>query len=372
MRGYNREIVRRFMFPAVVVVVAGAFALGYAVRQRAEEPPAVVDPATQAVRQLLAERYVTPLDANVLASATTIPQLLDPLHRADPFTTYLTPQEYAAEQADSGNRYYGVGIRVVLAKRLLVVSAVLPGTPAARARLRRGDLIRAIDGVPTRGAGFDAALSALQSHGTRPLRLLVKSKGRSARTVKMKRSRIELASVSVRTLRHGRVRIVRISQFAQGTSLAVSHAAKDAKRVILDLRGNPGGLFGEAIATVDLFLHRGRIVSWSGAHATAGVRNASGHSLPRMPLVVLVDGETASSAEIVASALQENGRALVVGVPTFGKSSIQAIEPLPNSGALKLTVAHYRTARERDLGGRGVIPDRRGGLRVAVELVSSH
>ena len=117
MRRYNLGIVRRFMFPAVVVVVAGAFTLGYVVRQRAEGTSVAVDPATQAVRQLLAERYVTPLDANVLASARTIPQLLDPLHRNDPFTTYLTPQEYAAEQVDSGNRYYGVGIRVVLANR---------------------------------------------------------------------------------------------------------------------------------------------------------------------------------------------------------------------------------------------------------------
>lgn len=363
---------RRLMLPLVAAVVFGAFVLGYVVRQRAEQPRAVADPVTQAIRQLLADRYVRPLDANALASARTIPQLLDPLRTSDPFTSYLTPAEYAAEQADNGSRYFGVGIRVVLARKLLVIASVLPGTPAARAGIRSGDVIRAIDGVPTRGAGLDAALTALQSHESARLRLLIKPKTAPARTVRMRRSRIELASVSVRSVRSGAVRIVRVAQFSSGTGLAVSHAAKGARRVVLDLRGNPGGLFAEAIATVDVFLKRGRIVSWYGAHAIGGVSNATGRGLPRMPLVVLVDRRTASSAEIVASALQENGRARVVGYPTFGKSSIQAIEPLPNSGALKLTIAHYRTARKRDLGGHGVIPDVRGGLRRAVDLVAAH
>jgi carboxyl-terminal processing protease len=127
--------------------------------------------------------------------------------------------------------------------------------------------------------------------------------------------------------------------------------------VVLDLRGNPGGLISEARDTVDVFLERGRILSYHGAHTVGRVVNANRSALPRMPLVVVVDRSTASAAEIVAAALGENKRAKIVGTRTFGKATIQAVIPVPGGGAVKLTVAEYLTPNGRSLHGRGVLPD---------------
>ena len=138
---------------------------------------------------------------------------------------------------------------------------------------------------------------------------------------------------------------------------------------MLDLRGNPGGLISEARDTVDVFLDRGRILSYYGAHTVGGVVNANRSALPRMPLVVVVDRATASAAEIVAAALGENKRAKIVGTRTFGKATIQAVIPVPGGGAVKLTVAEYLTPG-RSLHGRGVLPDVKVKTRLLVRAVA--
>ena len=155
----------------------------------------------------------------------------------------------------------------------------------------------------------------------------------------------------------GAVRVIRIVRFSHGVAAQVRRAARDAPVVVLDLRGNPGGLISEAVDTVDVFLARGDIVSYSGAHMLGRTVRATQSALPRMPLVVVVDGATASAAEIVAAALSENKRAKVVGTRTFGKASIQAVVPVAGGGAVKLTVATYRTPNGLDIHGRGVRPD---------------
>lgn len=342
---------------AIVAAVVLAFALGYATRRGGESPaPPVAGPPVlaDAVRQVLVDRYVHPLDADALAAARTVPQLLAQLR--DPFTSYLTSAQYAALKADTREGFYGVGVRVRPVHRSLEIVDVVPKSPAERAGLRKGDTLLAVDGKRVRGH-LGTALAALQAPRRGPLSLIMRRKGGYEHLVKVTRGVIEQKAVLVNDVSKGAVRVIRIVRFSRGVAAQVRRAARDAPVVVLDLRGNPGGLISEAVATVDVFLARGDIVSYSGAHMLGRTVRAKRTALPRMPLVVVVDRATASAAEIVAAALGENKRAKIVGTRTFGKASIQAVVAVPGGGAVKLTVATYRTPNGLDIHGRGVRPD---------------
>jgi carboxyl-terminal processing protease len=345
---------------AVVAALVLAFALGYATRRGGERPEAAPAAApapvlADAVRQVLAERYVRDLDPGALASARTVTQLIAQLR--DPFSSYLTSSEYAALRADTAPGYYGIGVRVrAQGKALLRIVGVVPRSPASRAGLRKGDLLVAVDGLHVRGH-IDTALAALQAPHRGPLRLVMRRKAGTAHVVSVRRGVVRQPAVLVRNMAKGAVRVIRITRFSHGVAKEVRRAARNARIVVLDLRGNPGGLISEARDTVDVFLDHGTILSYSGAHTVGRVVRANHSALPRRPLVVVVDRATASAAEIVAAALGENKRAKVVGTRTFGKASIQAVVPVPGGGAVKLTVAEYLTPNGRSLHPRGVHPD---------------
>jgi carboxyl-terminal processing protease len=218
------------------------------------------------------------------------------------------------------------------------------------------------------------ALAALQAPHRGPLNLVMRRKGGHAHAVRVTRGVVARPAVLVNDVSKGAVRVIRILRFSHGVAAAVRRAARDAPVVVLDLRGNPGGLISEAVDTVDVFLANGRIVSYSGAHMLGATVKATRHALPRMPLVVVVDRATASAAEIVAAALSDNKRAKIVGTRTFGKASIQAVVAVPGGGAVKLTVATYRTPNGLDIHGRGVRPDVpvRTGLLVHAVFVARH
>jgi carboxyl-terminal processing protease len=154
-----------------------------------------------------------------------------------------------------------------------------------------------------------------------------------------------------------RVRVIRIRTFAAGVAHTVRELALHQHSVVLDLRGDPGGLLDEAVATASIFVQKGRIVSWSGLNVGSHVRDASGTALPPMALAVMVNGQTASAAEIVAAAIQDHKRGAIVGSHTFGKSTLQSVEPPANGAALKLTIAEYLTPDGRDIHGTGIRPD---------------
>ena len=356
---------------AVVAAVVLAFALGYATRRGGERPAPAQVAAPQpvladAVRQVLAERYVKALDPGALASARTVPQLIAQLR--DPFTSYLTSSEYAALRADTVQGFYGIGVRVrAQGKATLRIVGVVPRSPAARAGLHKGDLLVAVDGLHVRGH-IDTALAALQAAHRGPLRLVMKRDGGKAHVVAVRRGIVRQPSVIVQD--KGAVRVIRITRFSEGVAKDVRRYARHAPVVVLDLRGNPGGLISEAVKTVDVFLERGRILSYSGAHMLGRTVQAQHTALPRRPLVIVVDRATASAAEIVAAALSENKRATIVGTRTFGKATIQAVVPVPGGGAVKLTVAEYLTPNGRSLHGRGVLPDVTVKTRLLVTAVS--
>jgi carboxyl-terminal processing protease len=352
--------------------VVCCFAIGLVVDRVAfkTEPQAVVLPPTtvQLVRQELEARYVHPLNARTL-HAPTITALLASLN--DRYTVYLKPSQYRAFLNRVAATKIGVGLSLARDRQNeLRITHSLEGSPAAEAGLTGGDAILAIDGVSTRGIDLETALAHLQGGitGTH-LELQVRHSG-SIKNVHLERVRISTHAVSARDIGQGshRVRVIRIRTFAAGVANQVRALATGAPAVILDLRGDPGGLLDEAVDTTSVFVRRGRIVSWSGVNVGHHVRNASQTALPTMRLAVLVDGRTASAAEIVAAAIQDHMRGAIVGTQTFGKGSLQSVEPLANGAALKLTIAEYLTPKGRDLHGDGVVPNIHATAKHALSL----
>jgi carboxyl-terminal processing protease len=309
------------------------------------------------VRADLAARYVRPLTPAELR-APSVDDLLARLD--DPYTVYLSPPEYRAIQAETTGTMVGIGLRLAPGRASLRVLDTFPGSPAERAGLRPGDEITAVDGLRLQGGSLADALARLQGgRGTTVILRFHHPADDTLLTAGVVRRWIPLDPVRAHDVGRGadRVRIIRIASFSSGVARQVRRLAFGAPAVLLDVRGDPGGLLQEAVATADVFLPSGVIVSWSGAHTTRQIVHSNGSATAAMPVAVLVDRRTASAAEILAGALQDHHRGVIVGTRTFGKATIQVVVPLTTGGALKLTAATYRTPAGHDLHGRGVLPD---------------
>src|SRR4051794_40821471 len=324
---------------SVAVCLAGGYLLSRELsRSDVTAPTAAAATMSQqtltAVRSTLLHRYVLPLQPRDLPPRS-LAGMLAALH--DPYTVYYTPREYASVRADLAGSYTGIGLRVAPDARGLRVVDTEPNSPAAERGLASGDSILAIDGISTRGLAFDAALSRLDGVAGTKVELRVQHGRRDPFDVRLVRVRIHPDAVVGRMIAwHGKpVRVIRIASFSHGVAQAVRLLARGQDRVVLDLRGDPGGLVDEAVATADVFVSTGRVLSWRGAHVPEHVVRADGSALPRMNLAVVVDGRSASAAEILAAALQDHRRATIYGSHTFGKGSMQAIEPPAAGGALK-------------------------------------
>jgi carboxyl-terminal processing protease len=317
--------------------------------------------AINQVRQELASAYYRPVPGRVL-DEPTIRGILREL--GDPYTDYLTPAEYDSLRNRTARSYTGVGLTVAPSQRGLLVTSTLGG-PARQAGIRRGDLIVRIQGRPAGELSFEQSLSLITGEKGTLVRLTVKRPRQGTIHFALVRQEIDVPSVHARIVatRGPEVGYVRLLSFPAGSAARLEREARKlvrqgAKGLIVDLRDNPGGLISQAIAAVSLFVDDGVVFTTAGLHQNRRVFRASGEArFPRLPLVVLVNPSSASSAEIVAAALQDHRRALIVGRRTFGKASVQSIRPLTNGGALKLTTATYRTPRGVDLAEAGVSPD---------------
>jgi carboxyl-terminal processing protease len=279
----------------------------------------------------------------------------------DPYSHYFNPSDYHTFQDQSNPHLSGVGIDVQTEPRGLLVVDVFPGSPAAKAGLRRGDVITGVGStsLANRSANFSASLIKGRA-GTR-VSLTVLS-GRHKRTVSLVRADITIPVASGRTIEyHGtKIGVVQLTSFTSGSGselrAQVSKVLRQgAKALILDLRENGGGLLQEAVNVASIFIPDGTIVSTDGRSQPRQVYMAKGDAIAaKIPMVVLVDRGTASAAEIVTGALQDRQRAKVVGTHTYGKGVFQEIQPLPNGGALDFTVGEYFTPSGRNLGGGGV------------------
>jgi carboxyl-terminal processing protease len=281
----------------------------------------------------------------------------------DRFSHYFDPKAYAAFQRASSGQFSGVGINVAPDRRGLRVLDVFADSPAKRAGLARGDLVVAVNGTSLAGKPTDFASSLIQGKPGTQVTLTYVANGHR-KTQRITRARIDVPSVTSRTLHAGgaAVAYVRLSDFANGSSDDLRHVVTErvkhgARAVVLDLRGNGGGLLKEAVSVASVFIPEGPVVITDGRSTPRHVFKATGDAIStKVPVVVLVDRNTASAAEIVAGALQDRHRAELVGTRTFGKGVFQEIEPLDNGGALDITVGEYFTPSGKNLGGGGTKP----------------
>lgn len=306
--------------------------------------------------------YVEPVDDKTLLE-NAIKGMLGNL---DPHSAYLGPEEFAELQESTSGEFGGLGIEVGSEDGFIKVISPIDDTPAANAGIQPGDLIVKIDGKPTKGQSMNEAVDSMRGKPGSPITLTIVRGGGKPFDVELKRAIIKVKSVRNQMLEPG-FGYLRITQFqvntGEETVKALSSLRKEnngkLKGVVLDLRNNPGGVLQSAVEVADAFLTKGLIVYTKGRIPNSELRFSADPSDPSdsVPLVVLINGGSASAAEIVAGALQDQKRAILMGTDSFGKGSVQTVLPLNNDRALKLTTALYYTPNGRSIQAQGITPD---------------
>jgi carboxyl-terminal processing protease len=283
----------------------------------------------------------------------------------DPHSAYLTKEDYREMQISTSGSFGGLGIELGLRDGQLTVITPIEGTPAFKAGILPGDRILKIDSTPTLDMTLEEAVKVLRGpKGTKVTLTLGREDAEKPIEVTITRAIIHIQSVISQMLEPG-YGYIKIRNFQVDTSEAVRKVMQgmlksgSLRGLVLDLRYNPGGLLDQAIAVSDLFLSKGKIVYTDGRKAEDRVEYTARKegSFDGFPIVVLINGGTASAAEIVSGALQDNNRAVIVGVRSFGKASVQTIRPLSDGSALKLTIARYYTPSGRSIQAKGIEPD---------------
>jgi carboxyl-terminal processing protease len=322
---------------------------------------------TSQASEVIRDDYYKPVKGSVLDNAS-LDGIIRELRKRydDRFSHYLDPRELRLFESAASGRFSGVGLTVTGVKRGLRVASVLPDTPAQRAGIEEGDLITAVDGRSL--AGVPAQVSTARIKGPRgtPVELrVVSGSGDETRNVELERASVELpvARGEIRRAGTSKVAHVRYDSFRAGAhgelrSTLERLYRRGAEGLVLDLRGNGGGLLNEAVLSASVFLSKGELVVSTDSR-TMGHRDyeATGDPLPQHPTVVLINRDTASAAEILASALGDHRRATIVGTRSFGKGTFQQVIRLAAGGALDLTVGEYLTADGTSLADKGIRPE---------------
>jgi carboxyl-terminal processing protease len=283
----------------------------------------------------------------------------------DPYSHYYDPVDYRSFQNQDNPHLSGIGIDIKDESQGLLVQDVFQDSPAAKAGLARGDVIVQVGSTSLANRSADFSASLIKGRAGTKVTLTIE-RGKSRRVITVRRADIVVPVTAGRLLTYKGTKLgyVELTSFTSGSGGQVRDQVQrmlndGARGLVLDLRENGGGLLNEAVNVASIFLPDGTIVSTDGRAQPRQVYMAKGNAIaPKIPMVVLVDQGTASAAEIVTGALQDRGRAKVVGTHTYGKGVFQEIEPLSNGGALDFTVGEYFTPSGRNLGGGGV---RRGG-----------
>ncbi|MDO8267237.1 MAG: S41 family peptidase [Moraxellaceae bacterium] len=306
--------------------------------------------------------YVEPVDDRTLFE-NAIRGMLSSL---DPHSAYLDAKAFEELQNNTSGEFGGLGIEVGMEDGLVRVVSPIDDTPAARAGIQAGDYIIKLDGKSVQGMSLAEAINLMRGKAGTKIVLTIVRKGEEPKEIALVRARIEMISVRSRMLEDG-YGMIRISQFQTHTGRDFRREAEklrteakgQLKGLVLDLRNNPGGVLDGAVAVSDAMLDSGIIVSTRGRQAGSGQEFTAtpGDVLTGVPVVVLVNGGSASASEIVAGALQDNRRALVAGTTTFGKGSVQTVLPLSAGKGIKFTTARYFTPSGRSIQAEGIKPD---------------
>jgi carboxyl-terminal processing protease len=356
------------------VVLGFGLALGSAawtaLSTRAKPPPAAVDPTIESAA-LVAEvidrvrrEYVDVVDDRQIVEGA----IRGIVGELDPHSTFLDAAAYEDIRISTSGNYTGVGLDVDLDDGKVTVVMPLEGAPAARAGILPGDIVVAVNEIPVDSEDVEATVTRLRGEAGTPVTLDVLRPG-TATVLKfaLTRTEVHVKTVLGEYIGNG-LGYIRVSSFSEGTAadletvgreLAAEAGRDELLGIVLDLRSNPGGLLDSAVAVADEFLAEGVVVSGTGRIRQSRFEQAAspGDPFENVPLVVLVNGASASAAEIVAGALQDHGRAQIVGETTYGKGSVQTVMPLGEGSAIKLTTSRYLTPLGRSINGSGIAPD---------------
>ena len=352
--------------PLVAALTLAAFAGGAVSRlsfaTTREESPYGDLAQLARVLVLVENQYVEPVDHKRALEGA----IKGMVHELDPHSAYLPPEDYRIFQSDTEGKFGGVGIEVDLRDDAITIIAPIEGSPAERAGVRSGDKIVTVDGQSSRGEPIDRLVRRLRGVPGSRVQIGVRRPGTDAPlTFDLVREQIRVTSVVGKRLASD-VLYLRLKQFQEGTHRelleAIGRARHESPRaitgVLLDMRSNPGGLVDEASEVADEFLDGGTVYSTRHrGQVVEQVTARGGGALADLPMTVLVNEYSASAAELVAGALQDNRRATIVGAPTFGKGSVQSIVDLPGGAGLKLTTMRYYTPSGHSIQAQGIQPD---------------
>lgn len=313
----------------------------------------------QALRkQYLSRSYTSKEDAY-----KAVRQMLEKLD--DPYTRFMDPEEFKSMQVDTSGELTGIGIQIAQdekTKKLMVI-APIEDTPAFEAGILAKDTITKIDGKSTEGMDVNAAVALIRGQPGTQVKLTILRNGQQ-KDFQIKRARIEIHPVrySSQNTPTGSVGYIRLNQFSANAAAEMREAIKnlEKKRVtgyILDLRSNPGGLLFSSVEIAQMWLNDGTIVSTVDRQGKRDIEKSNHHALTNKPLVVLIDGGSASASEILAGALKDNNRAVLVGTKSFGKGLVQSVRGLGDGSGLAVTIAKYYTPSGRDINKAGIAPD---------------
>ncbi len=355
---------------AIAALVAIAFVIGIvaggqvdAIRDRVNDVfgDKSQDATSQAI-DVIHDDYFHTVDDKDLENAS-IASIIDHIkHRYhDRFSHYFTPTEY--DRFKQGSSLSGVGIAVTQVERGLRVATVYKRTPARDAGIQPGEIITGVNGHSIAGKDADVVTSQIRGPAGTKVKLTIASRDGKSREVTLTRREVDIPQVSghIEKVDGHKVGYVRLAGFFPGAHgelrKKIEHLYQQgAQGLILDLRGNGGGLLTEAVLVSSIFVPQGVVVSTHGRTQSTKTFDATGDSLPRHPTVVLINGDTASASEIVTAALEQAGIAKVIGTTSFGKGTFQEVIPLKNGGALDLTVGEYLTRDGTSINGIGIAP----------------
>ncbi|WP_420548548.1 S41 family peptidase [Curvivirga sp.] len=315
------------------------------------------------VMEHIRENYVDEVNEKDLIEAA-IQGMLTSL---DPHSTFLPPSDFEDMQQDTKGEFGGLGIEVTMEDGWVKVVSPIDDTPAYKAGIEAGDYITHLDGEPVQGLTLDQAVERMRGMVGEDIVLTIARKGQEPFDVTITRDTIKMRAVRYR-MEDDDVGYIRISRFSEQTQPGLDKALKrlkeesegNLKGYVLDLRNNPGGLLNQAISVSDTFLERGIVVSTRGRDGrdAQDFRAGAGDDADGLPIVVLINGGSASASEIVAGALQDHGRAIIMGTKSFGKGSVQSIMPLSyGDAAIKMTTQRYYTPSGDSIQATGIEPD---------------
>lgn len=361
---------RSLLTGAALGIVMGGAAVGFSAFAWPQEKPADPRMVTYQQLELFAEilararqDYVVEVDEKA-AMESAINGMLTSL---DPHSGYLNPDDFRSMQVHTSGEYGGLGIEVTMEDGFVKVISPMDNTPASRAGIQSGDLITAINGAPIIGQTLNDAVKEMRGETGTDIVITILRAGTDPFDVTLTREVIEQKSVTWKMQKND-IGYLRISSFNERTTLLLEEGIEGIskatgsrpKGLIIDLRNNGGGLLDQAVSVSDVFLSGGEVVSTQGRRSADIERyNArTGEVFKNVPIVVLINGGSASASEIVAGALKDRGRATIVGTTSFGKGSVQTVIPLgADRGAIRLTTARYYTPSGRSIQALGIDPD---------------